>query len=381
MMQETISRPAPTLELDDSAEPFSLHLKLRKRHFTLSAAPLLRKRRPQLLLGIMWSILILMTLYIFHRERTAASTTLSQIPDSPSTLNSTPKCDSSCNPMPLPNPDGTLDDRPLVLYVYHEDDISWDNAMFFLKHGLHDGADFIFIINGRSAFKSEIPVANHIMVIQRENTCFDIGAYGEVLRANTSALLYKYKRFILMNSSVRGPFMPTWSSECWTDAYLSKVTETNKLVGISMNCRGASDPHVQAMFLAIDRTGLEVLIDDVISPCFATFDDRIRAEINMTTAIIKAGYTVTAFMTAFSSDPDYTHKCDHKDILHNNSYYEMNIHPYESIFHRANRNIFPHQLKMLTKWHEKANYSSQPYCGINRRYRLYHQTFDEDEEN
>ncbi|KAF3906078.1 hypothetical protein ABW21_db0208048 [Orbilia brochopaga] len=133
------------------------------------------------------------------------------------------------------------------------------------------------------------------------------------------------------------------------------------------------------MFLATDLTGLEIVIDDALGHCPATFADRIAAEVSITTAIIKAGYKVTALMTAFSSDADYTNQCNHTDILHDNSYYEMNIHPYEAIFHKANRGIFPHQLELLTQWHEKANYSSQPFCGMNRKYRLYRDTGVDDD--
>lgn len=33
---------------------------------------------------------------------------------------------------------------------------------------------------------------------------------GEVLEANDRALVKKYDKFILMNASIRGPFMPHW---------------------------------------------------------------------------------------------------------------------------------------------------------------------------
>jgi hypothetical protein len=39
----------------------------------------------------------------------------------------------------------------------------------------------------------------------------------------------KYRRFILMNASIRGPFMPHWSGQCWSEVYLRKVTEEVKV--------------------------------------------------------------------------------------------------------------------------------------------------------
>jgi hypothetical protein len=41
----------------------------------------------------------------------------------------------------------------------------------------------------------------------------------------------KYKRFVLMNASVRGPFVPHWAAACWSDRLLSKVTEDVKVCG------------------------------------------------------------------------------------------------------------------------------------------------------
>jgi len=36
-------------------------------------------------------------------------------------------------------------------------------------------------------------------VIQRDNSCYDLGAHGEVLNANDQKLVEKYDKFILMN--------------------------------------------------------------------------------------------------------------------------------------------------------------------------------------
>lgn len=269
----------------------------------------------------------------------------------------------------LSKPDQQVEDidRPLILYAYHETDNAKENALFFINHGLHDGADFMFVINGESTIKEHIPTADHITVVERSNDCYDLGAYGEVLTANNSRLVTKYSRFILMNASIRGPFLPTWSSDCWSEAYLNKVTDTNKLVGMSFNCRAPGGPHVQSMIMATDRIGIKILTRDVINRCFQGWDDAVNGEMNITKAIRKEGYSVTAFMTAFSSDENYPDTCEHGDILWNDRYYETNIHPYEMMFQKANRDIYPKQLKMLTEWHDKAKYSSQPFCGMNRK--------------
>jgi hypothetical protein len=119
-------------------------------------------------------------------------------------------------------------ERPLILFAYKEAEKARPNLEFFLKHGLHAAADFIFILNGETDAHKLIPSDKpNIKIVKRENKCMDLGAYAEVL---TNKDLYKkYKRFIMLNTSIRGPFVPYWANRCWSDAYLSKVTEKNKV--------------------------------------------------------------------------------------------------------------------------------------------------------
>lgn len=39
----------------------------------------------------------------------------------------------------------------------------------------------------------------------------------------------QYKKIIMLNASIRGPFVPHWSKECWSDAYLDRVTDEVKV--------------------------------------------------------------------------------------------------------------------------------------------------------
>lgn len=118
----------------------------------------------------------------------------------------------------------------LVIYVYHETANALVNAQFFISHGLHANADFIFVLNGANTLKDIIPV--HLANVQyreRDNSCFDLGTYGVVLNENDGANVRRYKRFVLMNASVRGPFVPAWADICWSDVYTGMITDTVKV--------------------------------------------------------------------------------------------------------------------------------------------------------
>jgi hypothetical protein len=118
--------------------------------------------------------------------------------------------------------------RLLITYAYSESPNARSNIEFFIKHGLHGSADFVFILNGETDIDKIIPADKpNVRYVSRPNTCFDLGAHSEVLLDKD--LYKKYTRFILMNASIRGPYLPYWSASCWSDLYLQKVTEDTKV--------------------------------------------------------------------------------------------------------------------------------------------------------
>lgn len=130
-------------------------------------------------------------------------------------------------PPPPPPPRQNHTDRPLILYAFFETPGALMNLQFFIKHALHDAADFVFVLNGKTNAANLLPERDNIRFVKRDNDCYDLGAFSEILLKND---LYKrYNRYILMNASVRGPFVPYWSNQCWTDMYLDKLNEQTKV--------------------------------------------------------------------------------------------------------------------------------------------------------
>jgi len=117
--------------------------------------------------------------------------------------------------------------RPLIMYAYHESEYAHENIEFFIDQGLHSATDFIFIFNDDTDRISLVPDEPNICIIRRNNTCYDLGAFGEVLKEGN--LWKKYRRFITLNASLRGPFTPFWSDQCWSDIYLNKLTAETKV--------------------------------------------------------------------------------------------------------------------------------------------------------
>jgi hypothetical protein len=125
-----------------------------------------------------------------------------------------------------------ISERPLILYAFFETTLARTNLEFFIAHGLHGGADFLFILNGATDVADIIPDKPNVSYIHRENRCFDLGAFAEVLLLDE---LYKqYNRFIMLNASIRGPFLPYWSDGCWSEIYLGKVNDHVKVSSSSV---------------------------------------------------------------------------------------------------------------------------------------------------
>ncbi|KAK2050798.1 hypothetical protein LZ31DRAFT_580942 [Colletotrichum somersetense] len=218
--------------------------------------------------------------------------------------------------------------KPLILYAFAESEVTRENLKLFINQGLHDAADFVFILNGQTNVDAIIPQKQNIRVINRPNTCFDIGAYGEVLRKDD--LYKKYKRFITLNASIRIELLlnpPPGSSV--EDQFGTK----NDAVGMG--------------------------------GCYDGWTQAVHAEVGATSIILKQGYKVDLMMTAFHKSKNYIEECDtsqNGDVLRNGRYFGTNVHPYETIFIKANRDIDPTLIQHLTTWQQASSFNSYSVC-------------------
>lgn len=71
----------------------------------------------------------------------------------------------------LPPQSEAPSDRPLIMYAYHESEYARENIEFFIDHGIHSAADFIFIFNGDTDRISLVPDEPNIRIVKRNNKC------------------------------------------------------------------------------------------------------------------------------------------------------------------------------------------------------------------
>lgn len=125
--------------------------------------------------------------------------------------------------------------------------------------------------------------------------------------------------------------------------------------------------HIQSMIWATDLIGLELLLQPKgIGKCFNGWQEAVNAETGATRVILDAGYTAMPMMAMFHADEEhFVDHCDstkNGDVLFDKMYAGTNVHPYETIFIKANRGVDPITTERLTTWHNQRNYSSYDFC-------------------
>jgi len=221
--------------------------------------------------------------------------------------------------------------RTLVIYTFHEKN---GNVEYFMKHGLYPdpNIDWMFVINDPN-LQIELPL--EAKVINRENVGHDFGAWGVGL---TSVEDQEYDRYILINSSVRGPFYPKWCHERrWVESLIALICDDVHLAGTSIGYWNGQ-PHVQSMVLCFDKIALEIGIEFSIFESNPGKMERIdvcmNKEVGFSKAVLDAGYNIGCFLSAFDGWDFRQEKDTFQQLItyFDQQYFGMTIHPYEVLF-------------------------------------------------
>ena len=147
--------------------------------------------------------------------------------------------------------------KTLVLYVFHEYN---ERVGYFFKNCIFEdeNIDFIVISNNKNTI---LDVPTYTKTLHRDNIGYDFGGWSEALLTNN--LYENYDNFIFVNSSVIGPFVPSYYTGKWTDIYVNGLKDGVKLFGSTINTCGKplTTSHVQSYIFSTCKTALKYLID------------------------------------------------------------------------------------------------------------------------
>jgi hypothetical protein len=264
-----------------------------------------------------------------------------------------------------------INNNILILYCYYEkNNIYKNNLELFLKLGLNDECDYLFIINGELSVK--IPDKKNIKVLFRKNEDYDFGAYYYAL---TTIDINKYYYYFFINTSVRGPFIPTYTNIKWYQPFINLLINDVKLVGTTINILNNNSnesntfynitkftkpyTHVQSQMFAMNLECLKYLISKKIfeNNDYNNYIEFIAIkEILMSQLVLKNNWNISCILpeyqnidyrllkndinfSSLNGDPNFTNSC-----------FGRTIHPYETIFIKINRNISINEVNSISNY-------------------------------
>lgn len=233
-----------------------------------------------------------------------------------------------------------------ICYSYMETPESKKHLEFFLKNGVLNNSNvfYIFVIVNH-VYSVQFPIQSNIKIITRENVGYDFSSWKVGL---DSIDINSFDRFIFMNDTVCGPFIPRYIPKniTWFSMFCSLLSDKVKLSGLTINHypwgkNDSSLTHVQSMMFCTDKIGINILNKEIfhLSPAEAQqiFNKNKKEyikkfEIGMSQTIIRHGYKIDGLCVC-----NINKKYKTGDIWYNNKYFNTTINPFETLFIKKNR--------------------------------------------
>lgn len=222
--------------------------------------------------------------------------------------------------------------KTLCIYAYYEKNQEYkENCEYFLKHGLNDFSDFLFVVNGEST----VTFPDSVRVLYRENQGFDFQAWTVGLRTITP---HEYDYFFFVNTSVRGPYT---DEPIWQKKFLNLFNKDVKLVGTTINIlsHGVLCPHVQSMVFVMDQECLLYIKDTIFADHDLSFENMIiQKEFTMSLLVLHRGWNINCVAAKYrNADYRYvTHDFNPTSVSGDpqwpNAYWGTTLTPEEIIF-------------------------------------------------
>ena len=253
-----------------------------------------------------------------------------------------------------PHPPGTSVTDTLIMYIFSPTDPEYErNMRYFVQHGIseNDPCHYAIVVQRIEGHATtDLPrLPSNAWYEFHDNVCFDYGTIGWLMSSGKVDIA-KYKYFIMMNSSTRGPFTPAYHKQgAWSRIFTDKLNDKVKLVGSTISCEGAplggnidnewrQNPHVQSYVLATDQIGLAVLQQaGEVFTCYEDLHDTIYyAELGSSLAILNAGYNIDSLMMRYQGVDWRDHanwECNAGFSPYAENHYDgLSIEPLEAVF-------------------------------------------------
>ncbi|BDA51679.1 hypothetical protein COCOBI_19-2350 [Coccomyxa sp. Obi] len=289
-----------------------------------------------------------------------------------------------------------LENFILVSYSYFEkDDIQVANMKFFTTVGMGmsihfkppRSTDFALVINGnactpckalqpylrqesRSRIQgvSEIWSTKGIVMLHRtENEGMDFAAHNVTIEwTRWTGRQKKYRYYIFLNSSVRGPFYPSYMGPRWqwTEAFTNRLKGNIKVVASSLVClpeidAGGYGPKVESWAFATDAVAVQLIVEAGVfnvRKCKLCRDGVVvMGEYGISKTLLNAGYNIATLMSMYPVGVDWSKqehwRCNNNTHPSRHGTYDgITMHPFETVFIKASWHVGEPYLGHYTRW-------------------------------
>ena len=291
-------------------------------------------------------------------------------------------------------------DLVLVSYSYFEkDETQAANFRFFLAVGMGidsvyqapQNTDFVIVQNGPQCgpcsmldhtleYRQDVTDAlaphakaaflgrpNLALLLRAENIGMDIAAHNiTIMYLKQQGILHTYKFFVFLNSSVKGPFFPTWVPRDWrwTSGFTDRLTSSVKAVGSSLTCLPALDlggpgPRLESWAFAVDDVAMDVLIENglfEIRTCKVCPDGIVvQGEYALSRIMFDHDFNIATLLSMYSRDVDWREQ-QHWNCNNNvhpsrhGTYDHITMHPYETLFVKASWQVGEPFTSHYSRW-------------------------------
>jgi hypothetical protein len=249
----------------------------------------------------------------------------------------------------------------VVVYHYFEKDLTYkNNLVYFLSVAILEEVDYFIMISGECTVA--LPDRRNVTYIKMDNWNNDFGGYIKFFQV---VPVQQYEFFIFINSSVRGPFLPSYSDFRWVNAFIDRLRGDVHLVGASINILpesathtrrfsavyGYQPPyvHAQTTAYALSSTAVRYLLDVGFYSVDRTLTKKeviVQYELKLSQEIIHNGWNIGSFLPGYEGldyrklSMDFPNVSSRNgDVLFEGAFYGRTLSPTEAMFVKVNRNM------------------------------------------
>jgi len=280
-----------------------------------------------------------------------------------------------------------------VIYSYGENlgnggIIDESNLSFLIQVGMRgnvpgtrdpsDKVDYIIVANGYKCTPCDnilpkilsLPELRRkesgwVTVLRRRNLGMDFGGFMHAIQWIQMHRRGRYKYYIFLNSSLRGPFMPKWTPENFhfTDVLLDRMrkNENLKLMGAYISCLPEIEPKpgpvMESLFFALDNLSLAHLVSvGIFDPQKAKRDSILLSEYRLLSEILSRGWSADTLLARYRANIDWTSKTHHRcnDNRHSSRRGalegDISVNIYEAIFVKITWCVRAKEVAVTSKW-------------------------------